>query len=422
MRRALSLLLVAASCLAVACGREGEQPTTRVVGDRMTVYASLPGHGSDAAAGAAAEIGMRAALADAGGRVNGRDVELKVLSSTRPEDESWDPGTVEENAERAVEDETTIAYVGELDRGASALSLPVTNRAGILQLSPADGLASYTRRPPGRPRAGPERYYPGDRRNFVRMVPSDLESARAIVAALRAGDVRRLAVIHGAGIADRELETMVLWMLRDGPATVFRGDAPDRDALEPPDLEGEDGDADGVPSDEPEELTELIDELEEARPDALLYVGPADEGGVEALRAIATRLPDLPVVGGPPLARAAGLAGMPAAGCAMTGVPVADELPPRGRRLLERLREEAGDPDLGGEAVLGYEAMRRALAAVEEGGADRRRVVAAARPAAVDGPAGEYVIDRRGDIQGVAPVCVGLADAAPGSALAGGQP
>ena len=109
-------------------------------------------------------------------------MRLVELSSTRPEDAAWDPGTVEAGAERAVDDPTAIAYLGELDLGGSAVSLPVTNRAGLLQVSPADGLTSLTTAPPGRPRAGPERYYPEERRTFVRLVPTDLQVADAMLA------------------------------------------------------------------------------------------------------------------------------------------------------------------------------------------------------------------------------------------------
>ena len=56
-------------------------------------------------------------------------------------------------------DPRAIAYLGELNLGASAVSVPVTNKAGLLQVSPADGLASLTEAPP-RSAAGPERYYP----------------------------------------------------------------------------------------------------------------------------------------------------------------------------------------------------------------------------------------------------------------------
>ena len=111
MRRALPILLAVLAATLTACGDEPEQ-STRIRGDTLTVYASLPAHGLDAAAGAAAARGMRAALAEAGDRAGERAIRFVEMSSTRPGDATWDPGTVEVNASRAAEDPTTIAYVG----------------------------------------------------------------------------------------------------------------------------------------------------------------------------------------------------------------------------------------------------------------------------------------------------------------------
>jgi branched-chain amino acid transport system substrate-binding protein len=52
------------------------------------------------------------------------------------------------NAKRAADDPTAMAYLGELDYGATAVSLPITNNAGVLQVSPGDGLTSLTERAP----------------------------------------------------------------------------------------------------------------------------------------------------------------------------------------------------------------------------------------------------------------------------------
>ena len=41
------------------------------------------------------------------------------------------------NAKTAAQDPSTIAYLGDLDSGATAVSLPLINAAGILQVSPA---------------------------------------------------------------------------------------------------------------------------------------------------------------------------------------------------------------------------------------------------------------------------------------------
>ncbi|HEX2071969.1 MAG TPA: ABC transporter substrate-binding protein [Thermoleophilaceae bacterium] len=358
MRRALPIFLALLATLLAGCGEDGED-STRVRGDTLTIYASLPAHGLDASAGDDAAVGMRHALADAGRRAGGRSIRFVRMSSTRPGDRTWDPGTVEANADRAAGDPTTIAYLGELDRGASAVSLPVINREQILQVSPADALTSLTQTPPGRPRAGPERYYPGERETFVRLVPPDLVAARQIVAQLREQGTRRLAIVTGDGIADHELEAMVLGLIGTGqPRTITRVAAPSAD-------------------DDPERVTELAEELVEADPQAIVYAADSEPRAHAALAVLATRLPGTTLIEGPALAsRGPGTDGE--AACAHPGVPAESALSRAARRRLETIRHQGGG-DLGVEALLGYDAMRLTLAAIDSAGPDRLDVVRAAK-------------------------------------------
>jgi len=359
VRRALPILLAVLAASLTACGDDDSRESTRVRGDILTIYASLPAHGVDARAGAAAELGMRRALTAAKGRAGGRAIRFVRLSSTRPGDVTWDPGTIEANADRAVEDATTIAYLGELGGGASAVSLPVTNREQILQVSPADALTSLTETPPGRPRAGPERYYPGERRTFVRLVEPDIVAARQIVAELRGRGVRRLAIVTGDGIADHELEAMIIGLIGTGqPRTVTRVAAPSDD-------------------DEPESAIDLADELADGEPQAIVYAAADGVRTRAALAALAARLPGVPLLAGPALAGRAIAAGGRAASCAQAGVPAAAPLPRAARRRLETLRHRGGR-ELGVEALLGYDAMRLTLAAIDRAGPDRLAVARAA--------------------------------------------
>jgi branched-chain amino acid transport system substrate-binding protein len=328
VRRALPILLAALAAALPACGDGDPDESTRVRGETLTIYASLPAHGMTARAGDGAEAGMRRALTESRGRAGGRSIRFVWMSSTRPGDETWDPGTVEANADRAAEDPTTIAYLGELDRGASAVSLPVTNREQILQVSPADALTSLTRTPPGRPRAGPERYYPGERRTFVRLVAPDLVAARQIVAELSDRGTRRLAIVTGDGIADHELEAMVLGLIGGGqPRAVTRVSAPSDD-------------------DDRASVAELVEELISADPQAIVYAAPDGVRTRTALAALAARLP---------------------------GVPLMTPTLKRQRALL------AASGRCGRR--LGYDAMRLTLTAIERGGPDRLAVVRAARAA-----------------------------------------
>ena len=167
--------------------RRPDEPT-RIEGNTATVYSSAPA-ARRVRRGGARRGGRGAARARGRGRARGRPAD-PAASSCRPPsdapDHPWDPALVSTNAHRAADDPSAIAYLGELDYGASAVSLPITNDAGLLQVSPGDGLTSLTRRPPGRPRAGPERYYPSDERSFVRVGPSDLEEAEWLVERVRA--------------------------------------------------------------------------------------------------------------------------------------------------------------------------------------------------------------------------------------------
>jgi branched-chain amino acid transport system substrate-binding protein len=325
-----------AIALAGCLGSDGADEPIRVKGDRATVYSSAPRHGASAAVASAVMAGERRALADAGGRAGGLRIRLRALPATDDEpDHPWDPDLVSENADRAADDPTAIAYLGELDYGATAVSLPITNDAGLLQVSPGDGLTSLTRRPPGRPRAGPERYYPSDERTFMRLGPTDLEETDYLIERVRAAGARRIAVMFGADIYGRELVGQIFARAR-------------RDGLEPVEAEEYRGQLDEIP--------DITEKLADARPDAVIHAAVAGRGTGRLLSEIDARLPAVPL-----FATSGILAGR-----------TAPALPAGAAQI------EAVGPAMSPERA-GYDAMRLVLDAVDEGQRDRRRVIAAAR-------------------------------------------
>jgi branched-chain amino acid transport system substrate-binding protein len=187
LARALAALLF--SAFAAGCLGDDEDPgTASIEGRRLVDYTSLPRSGPMAGVACTVAAGQRQALAGAGsraGRYRVRLVELGTTSAETGPGDPWDPGAVSESAARAVRNPRTIAYLGELGLGASAVSVPITNQAGILQVSPGDGLTGLSRRLP-RTTARPERYYPSGRRTFVRLVPDDLTQARRLATRMEA--------------------------------------------------------------------------------------------------------------------------------------------------------------------------------------------------------------------------------------------
>lgn len=99
----------------------------------LDVYLSVPLSGPRAEAGKQIAASAEEALAGAGGKAGEHPIELKVLDSTGG-DGTIDPVAVAANARQASEDADTIAYLGELEAGASETSLLITDRAEIPQV------------------------------------------------------------------------------------------------------------------------------------------------------------------------------------------------------------------------------------------------------------------------------------------------
>ena len=332
-------MVVCVLCLPGCLGGDDDEPR-RIRGDVATIYSSVPRHGISAAAAAEVLAGERHALEEHGGRTGGLRIRFVELPATDDEEHAWDPSLVAQNAHRAADDPTAIAYLGELDYGATAVSLPITNDAGLLQVSPGDGLTSLARRAPGRPRAGPERYYPSGTRNFVRIGPDDLDEAEAIVNLVGSAGATRVALLFDREIYGRELAAQVVVRARRTGLSLVASE----------EYRGR-----------PDDVPEIVRKLAERHPDAVVHAGVANRSTVRMTTAIAEQLPGVPLVAASGMLADPGLA-MPAG----TRVEViGPALPPR---------------------RAGYEAMRLVLDAVGQGGRDRRNVIAAAlrRPVASD--------------------------------------
>jgi branched-chain amino acid transport system substrate-binding protein len=302
-------------------------------------------------------------------------IHIEQLDSTDADEALWDPDEVSANAHRAVDDDTAIAYLGELDYGGSAVSLPITNNERLLQIAPLDGLTSLTRRPPGMPRAGPERYYPSEERTFLRLVPNDLRLADALIEQLVLDGARSVSVIYDESIYGRELAGQVNRRARQrGLAT--SGLVEDRD--------------------EAEDVDSRAQDIADERPDAVVYGGTPGVTFAALLDALRRELPGVPVWGGAGLAaagaRARAGAGVGARTAWLQPVRPPSRYPAPARRLLRRLGARP-------EGLYGYEAVRIVLDAIAEAGADRRAVARSAlAPRERESPLGRYRVLRGGDI------------------------
>jgi branched-chain amino acid transport system substrate-binding protein len=149
-------------------------------GGTLTVYVSAPLRGESGQEGRAIVNGAKLALADAGGEAGGVDVEAIYMDDTSGEggEARWDPVVVADNARRAGQDSTAIAYIGELESGATRASLPITNQAMMLHVSAGSTAVDLTQEAPGSDDV-PELAQPTGERTFGRVIPDDEKQAGA---------------------------------------------------------------------------------------------------------------------------------------------------------------------------------------------------------------------------------------------------
>lgn len=348
--RALTCALIAATALA-GCGGSDDDGTVTTPGDRLTIYTALPLHGPGSGRARDVLDGERLALARAGGRAGAFEIELRPLDDGTPED-GWQPGPTVDAARAALDDPATIAYVGDLDAGATALSLPLTNEADVLQVSPGTTYDGFTGGPGSIP-GEPDKYRPSGKASFGRIAPADAVQSVAIVDVLERRRCRRLALLRAptafdASLADLVGEEAERAGLRVVAAEQVRPDAEARqEAAAEVVAEGAQcAFFAGGPGDEPAELAQA---LHRADPRLRIVVGIALADDAFA-RALGPAAAVTEIVGPPP----------PGAGFAAAF-----------RRAYDR--------DPGPWAAYGHEAMRRVLTVLDDLGDDARDRAAVTR-------------------------------------------
>ena len=169
-RLAASGCLVAALALGVAaCGGddgEGLRWWGREAASSVTVYSSLPLQGASRPQTTALVDGIKLALEQAGNKAGDITVKYVSLDDSTAQAGTWTPEAASANARKAAQDDSTAVYIGEFNSGASAVSLPILNEAGVPQISPANTAVGLTTNEPGADKGEPEKYYPTGARDL----------------------------------------------------------------------------------------------------------------------------------------------------------------------------------------------------------------------------------------------------------------
>jgi branched-chain amino acid transport system substrate-binding protein len=167
-----------AAAVAALAGCGSVVSASETTGNQLTVYSSLPLEGPSGDIARQIEGGEKLALAQAGGHVGGFRVSYVSLDDVNPLTGKTSPGESSTAAKQAAQDTSTIAYLGDYGSQATAVTLPLINEAGILQVSPSSPYVGLT----SSEDAGqdePDRFYPSGKRTFVRLQGGDQVQAGA---------------------------------------------------------------------------------------------------------------------------------------------------------------------------------------------------------------------------------------------------
>jgi branched-chain amino acid transport system substrate-binding protein len=215
--KAMTGCLLAGCVLALgACGSSSSSSsatsgaasgTTSASGNNtIDIYSSLPLQGASSAQTDPLVNGIKLALSQAGGKAGSFTVNYQSLDDSTAQAGKWDPTQTAANARKAATDPKAVYYIGEFNSGASEVSIPILNQAGVPQVSPANTYVGLTTNEPGSAPGEPQKYYPTGKRTYLRIVPRDTIQAAAGLITMKHDGCTKVAVAndkeaYGAGLA-----------------------------------------------------------------------------------------------------------------------------------------------------------------------------------------------------------------------------
>ena len=383
--------LVAALAMGVgACGDDSDEGGGGGEGGgeakTLKVYSSLPLQGASRPQTTAMVDGIKLALEQAGNKAGDFTVEYESLDDSTAQAGSWTPEATTSNARKAAQDDATAVYIGEFNSGASAVSIPILNEAGVPQISPANTYVGLTTDAPGSEPGEPDKYYPSGQRTYARIVPTDTIQGAALATVMQEDGCTKVQMtndkeVYGAGLASN-IETAAEGIGLE----IIANDAVDKNAPN---------------------YRSLAQKAKGAGADCFIYSGITANNAVQLFKDFSAALPDAKLYGPDGICEA-GFAdpkegGIPADVAAKFKCSVAtlspDEYPEEGQEFFTQFSEKYGEDNPDPYAIYGYEAMRLALDAIERSGSGNKEDIVKALFETKDRSSvlGTYSIDENGD-------------------------
>ena len=388
-----SCLLAAFALGMTACGDDddddgGSGDSGGDGGGTVNVYSSLPLQGASRPQTTAMVDGIKLALKQAGNKAGDLTIKYTSLDDSTAQAGTWTPEATQANAREVAQDDAAIAYIGEFNSGASAISIPLLNEVPIAQVSPANTAVGLTSDEPGADAGEPDKYYPTGNRNYLRIVPKDTIQGAALATLMKEDGCANVYIlndkeVYGAGLSrniensakEQDLEVLANEGI-DPKAPNFRSQAA---------------------------------AMKSAGAECFVFSGITANGAVQLYKDVSAAIPDAKLYGPDGVAES-GFAdpaegGIPEDVASKIQVSVAtlspDEYPPDGKKFFSDFEAEYGEPNPDPYAIYGYEAMKLVLDTCTELGADctdkQAMIDALFQTKGRESVLGTYDIDENGD-------------------------
>ena len=334
-----------------ACGDEEESGggASGDGGSTLTVYSSLPLQGDSRPQSEDVVRGIRLALDQAGGKVGNFTIKYVSLDDATASAGKWDPGQTSANARKVVGDDTAIAYIGEFNSGATAISLPILNEAGIAMVSPANTYVGLTRSE-GADEGEPDKYYPSGQRTYARVVPADHIQAAADVTYMKDQGCTKVFILNDKEVYGAGLAGNVASIAEEQGLQVLGNDGIDTKAAN---------------------FRANAQKIADAGADCFFFGGITQNKGVQVFKDVYSANPEIKMFGPDGVAESAfsGELGPEVEKAVWVTAPTLDPklYPPAAQEFYKEFRSQHGkDPEP--YAIYGYEAMNVVLDALERAG------------------------------------------------------
>ena len=173
---------------------------------KIKIYTSWPLQGAMLPEGTGMKNGVTLAMDQNKSAAAGFCLEVVNLDDASPQTGKWDGAVEAENANKAVADPDAMVYIGTYNSGAAKVSMAITQRAHMAQVTPANTYPGLTKKIGAAP-GEPEIYRPLGIVSYFRVPPADdIQGSVAARWAKKLGYKKVYILndqeLYGKGIAD----------------------------------------------------------------------------------------------------------------------------------------------------------------------------------------------------------------------------